>query len=81
MTDSYYDDSEASWKQVKDALLRHGFEEVKKDSDDVIFFTRGPRIVRVPKENRLYIISLLDIVQQSGIHREDFFATLRTSGD
>ena len=81
MTNGYYDNSEASWKQVKNALIRHDFSEVKKDSDNEIFFTRASRIVRVPKENKLYIISLLDIIQQSGVNREDFFATLRTSKD
>lgn len=79
MTSYFANLPEASWVLVKRVLSSHDFSEIHRDDSQYIYFQKGEINVQVPKENKIFSLSLGDIISQSGIPIEIFLATMATA--
>jgi len=79
MTSYFANLPEASWLLVKRVLISHDFSEIHKEDSQYIYFEKGETKVQVPKENKIFSLSLGDIISQSQIPIEIFLATLATA--
>lgn len=74
--DHFFTFPEISWYMAKQVLLANDFQELKKDDGQYLYFTRDKKIVMVPKENKIYGLTVGDIVAQSGIPKDQFLGSL-----
>ena len=68
MAKSILKDRIVSWKIVKDVLISYGFEEIKKEGRLIyLYFKKHEIIVQVPKERKIFFLTLKHIIEQSQI--------------
>jgi predicted RNA binding protein YcfA (HicA-like mRNA interferase family) len=67
----------ASWQKVIKALTKAGFKVVRQKGSH-IFLTDGKHKLTVPRHNPIKKGTLLSIIQQAGLTREEFLELIGT---
>jgi predicted RNA binding protein YcfA (HicA-like mRNA interferase family) len=65
-----------SWKKVLNALTQAGFKVVSQKGSH-IFLTDGKHKLTVPRHDQIKKGTLLSIIQQAGLTKEEFIELLR----